>query len=138
QREVDIHIHIPEGATPKDGPSAGVTIGAALVSALTGFPTRANVAMTGEITLRGRVLPVGGIREKAVAALREGMDVVVIPLGNANELEGLPRDVTEHLRFRLVDRMDDALQEVFGREFGHPGPLRIGERDFDGGIPLSQ
>jgi ATP-dependent Lon protease len=137
-REVDIHIHIPEGATPKDGPSAGVTIGAALLSALTGFPTRPNVAMTGEITLRGRVLPVGGIREKAVAALREGMEVVIIPRGNAGDLEELPRDVTENLQFRLVDRMDDALKEVFGREFGHPGHLRLGERDFDSGVSLSQ
>ncbi len=109
-REVDLHIHIPEGATPKDGPSAGITIAVALVSALTGIPTRADVAMTGEITLRGRVLPVGGIREKAVAALRSGMRTVLIPEGNAPELELLPPEVRERVRFLPVGGMDAVLE----------------------------
>ncbi len=142
-REVDIHIHIPEGATPKDGPSAGVTIAAALVSALTGLPTRPRVAMTGEITLRGRVLPVGGIREKAVAALRVGMEKVVIPAANAGELELLPAEVRDRLDFRLVDRMDQVIEEVFGPGITLPGSTRVGDGPrgpdpVDGGIQISQ
>ncbi len=132
-REVDIHIHIPEGATPKDGPSAGVTIAAALVSALTGLPTRPRVAMTGEITLRGRVLPVGGIREKVVAAHRTGMTTVVLPAGNGAVLERLPVEVTRRLEFCLVDRMDQVLDEVFGREMTLPGSTRVGDPEHPGG-----
>jgi ATP-dependent Lon protease len=109
-REVDIHVHIPEGATPKDGPSAGITMAVALVSALTGTPTRADVAMTGEITLRGRVLPVGGIREKAVAALRSGMSTMILPRGNAPELELLPAEVRDRLAFVAVTTMDEVLE----------------------------
>jgi ATP-dependent Lon protease len=98
-KDVDIHIHIPEGATPKDGPSAGITIAAALISALTKTPSRTDVAMTGEITLRGRVLAVGGIREKAVAALREGLKKVLLPAANAPELELMPQEVIDGLEF---------------------------------------
>ena len=147
-RDVDIHIHIPEGATPKDGPSAGITIAAALISALTGLATRPDVAMTGEITLRGRVLPVGGVREKAVAALRIGMRTVVLPTGNAREVETLPPEIRKRLDFRLVDRMDQALDEVFGPGVALPGTtgdreFPAGDRDFpsgplDGGVSLSQ
>jgi ATP-dependent Lon protease len=111
-RDVDLHIHIPEGATPKDGPSAGITIAAALVSALLGTPTRGDVAMTGEITLRGRVLPVGGIREKAVAALRSGISTVVIPAGNEADLTLLPTEVRDRLTFRAVETMDEVLDLV--------------------------
>ena len=109
-RTVDLHIHIPEGATPKDGPSAGITIAVALVSALTGAPSRPDVAMTGEITLRGRVLPVGGIREKAVAALRSGMTTVLVPAGNSSELDMLPAEVRERVRFIAVSSMDEVLE----------------------------
>ncbi len=116
--EVDVHIHIPEGATPKEGPSAGVTIAAALVSALTGIPTRGDVALTGEITLRGRVLPVGGIKEKAVAALRNGIATVVLPEGNTSELDLLPAEVRERVRFRPVDRMDAVLDLVLAARPG--------------------
>jgi ATP-dependent Lon protease len=108
-QSVDIHIHIPEGATPKDGPSAGITIAVALISALTETPARADVAMTGEITLRGRVLPVGGIKEKAVAALRHGIRRVVLPAANASELELLPEEVRDGLEFLPVGTMDDVL-----------------------------
>ncbi len=108
-RTVDLHIHIPEGATPKDGPSAGITIAVALVSALTGAPSRPDVAMTGEITLRGRVLPVGGIREKAVAALRSGMKTVLVPAGNSSELDMLPPEVRERVHFIAVSSMDEVL-----------------------------
>ncbi|MEX0935421.1 MAG: endopeptidase La [Gemmatimonadota bacterium] len=110
--EVDLHIHIPEGATPKDGPSAGITIAAALVSALLGTPTRPDVAMTGEITLRGRVLPVGGIKEKAVAALRNRIRTVVLPAGNASEIERLPAEVRDRISFQPVSRMDQVLDLV--------------------------
>ena len=111
-QEVDIHIHIPEGATPKDGPSAGITIATALISALTGTPSRADVAMTGEITLRGRVLAVGGVKEKAVAALREGMTKVLLPAANAPELELMPEEVIAGLEFVPVRTMDEVLTEA--------------------------
>ncbi len=108
-KDVDIHVHIPEGATPKDGPSAGITMAVALVSALTATPTCAEVALTGEITLRGRVLPVGGIKEKSVAALRAGILTVVLPAGNEPELELLPQEVRERVRFVPVRTMDEVL-----------------------------
>jgi ATP-dependent Lon protease len=110
--KVDVHIHIPEGATPKDGPSAGITIAVALISALTDTPTRADVAMTGEITLRGRVLGVGGVKEKAVAALRSGMRRVVLPAANASEIELLPAEVRENVEFDLVQTMDEVMDAV--------------------------
>ena len=111
-KDVDIHIHIPEGATPKDGPSAGITIATALISALTGTPSRADVAMTGEITLRGRVLAVGGVKEKAVAALREGLSKVLLPAANAPELELMPEEVIDGLEFVPVRTMDEVLTEA--------------------------
>jgi ATP-dependent Lon protease len=110
--KVDVHIHIPEGATPKDGPSAGITIAVALISALTDTPTRADVAMTGEITLRGRVLGVGGVKEKAVAALRSGMRRVVLPAANASDIELLPAEVREQVEFDLVRTMDEVMDAV--------------------------
>ena len=108
-REIDIHIHLPEGATPKDGPSAGITIAVALISALTDTPTSADVAMTGEITLRGRVLAVGGVKEKAVAALRSGVKRVILPAANVPELELLPEEVRMGIEFVPVNVMDDVL-----------------------------
>jgi ATP-dependent Lon protease len=109
-QEVDIHIHIPEGATPKDGPSAGITIAVALISALTEIPTRSDVAMTGEITLRGRVLGVGGIKEKAVAAYQGGIRKVILPASNAGDLEVLPDEVCDGIRFQLARTMDEVLE----------------------------
>jgi ATP-dependent Lon protease len=107
--EVDIHIHIPEGATPKDGPSAGITIAVALISALTDIPTRSDVAMTGEITLRGRVLGVGGVKEKAVAAFQGDIKRVLLPHTNQGDLERLPDEVRRGVDFVLVRTMDEVL-----------------------------
>ena len=101
-KEHDFHIHVPEGATPKDGPSAGIAMGTALVSALAGIPVRANVAMTGEITLRGEVLPIGGLKEKLLAALRGGIDTVLIPWENERELIEIPKNIKQNLAIRAV------------------------------------
>jgi ATP-dependent Lon protease len=105
----DIHIHVPAGATPKDGPSAGITISTALISALTKRPVRADVAMTGEITLRGRVLPVGGLKEKILAAHRAGIKVFILPNKNRQDLEDIPRKALRDLQFVYVNCMDDVL-----------------------------
>jgi ATP-dependent Lon protease len=108
-RNRDLHLHIPAGATPKDGPSAGIAIATAIVSALTGIPIRGDVAMTGEITLRGRVLPIGGLKEKAVAAHRHSIRHVLIPHQNFRELEELPEEVRTGLTFHAVKTMEDVL-----------------------------
>lgn len=108
----DIHLHVPEGAVPKDGPSAGVTITAALASLLTGKPTRSNIAMTGEITLRGKVLPVGGIKDKVLAAHRLGVDTVILPAKNENDLDDIPEQVRDDLTFILVDNLGEVLKAV--------------------------
>ncbi len=100
-KTLDVHIHVPEGAVPKDGPSAGVTMVTALVSALTGIPVRQDVAMTGEMTLRGRVLPSGGLKEKTLAAFRAGIRVLVIPKENHKDLEDIPPQVLA--RFKVVE-----------------------------------
>ena len=106
----DIHIHVPEGATPKDGPSAGVTIAAAMVSALTEKPARQDVAMTGEITLRGRVLPIGGVKEKLLAAYRAGIHTVLLPRENEKDLQELPEKVAGWFDLHLTDTVDDVLR----------------------------
>jgi len=105
----DIHVHVPAGAVPKDGPSAGVTIATALASLLTGHPVRADVGMTGEITLRGQVLPVGGIKEKMLAAHRAGLRTVIIPKRNEKDLDDLPQEIRDEMKFVLVDRVDEVL-----------------------------
>ncbi len=109
----DIHVHVPEGAVPKDGPSAGVTLAAAILSAITNEPAQKNVAMTGEITLRGNVLPVGGIREKLLAAHRLGINKVLIPEKNERDLEELPEQAKKELEIHLLKTMDDVLFHVF-------------------------
>jgi ATP-dependent Lon protease len=114
-RDIDIHIHVPEGAMPKDGPSAGITMAVALVSALTGVPTRTDVAMTGEITLRGTVLPIGGLNEKAVAARRAGIKTVLIPRANEKDLTEIPEEVRAELEFVRVENMDQVLELALDR-----------------------
>ncbi|MCB0011490.1 MAG: endopeptidase La [Anaerolineales bacterium] len=106
----DVHLHVPEGAVPKDGPSAGITMAAALISAFTGRPVRRDVGMTGEITLRGRVLPVGGIREKALAARRAGVTTFILPKKNMNSLEDIPKRLRQDLHFVFVERMPEVWQ----------------------------
>jgi ATP-dependent Lon protease len=114
-QDIDIHIHVPEGAIPKDGPSAGITMAVALVSALTGVPTRPDVAMTGEITLRGTVLPIGGLTEKVVAAKRAGAKVIIIPKANAKDLVEIPIKVRRGLHFIEVEHMDEVLRHALDR-----------------------
>lgn len=123
----DIHIHVPAGAVPKDGPSAGVTIATALTSLLTGRPVRADVGMTGEVTLRGQVLPVGGIKEKVLAAHRAGLRIVILPKRNEKDLEDLPSDVRDQIEFVLVDRVDEVLMTALRN--GHPSDSPEGSDD---------
>ncbi len=111
----DFHVHVPEGATPKDGPSAGVAVCTALVSALTGIPVKSSVAMTGEITLRGEVLPIGGLKEKLLAALRGGIETVLIPLENERELVEIPKNIKQGLAIRPVRWIDEVLEVALQR-----------------------
>ena len=117
-RNRDLHVHIPAGATPKDGPSAGIAIATAIVSALTGIPVRGDVAMTGEITLRGRVLPIGGLKEKAVAAHRNRVAHVLIPYQNGRDLDDVPAEVRSSVSFHPVRTMDEVLQLALDRREG--------------------
>jgi ATP-dependent Lon protease len=123
--QIDIHVHVPEGAIPKDGPSAGITMATALVSALTRVPVRKDIAMTGEITLRGRILPVGGVKEKVLAAHRGGIKTILLPRECEKDLREVPRKVREAMSLRLMDHMDEVLREALAapaREaFGRPG-----------------
>ena len=112
----DIHIHFPEGAVPKDGPSAGITVTVALISALTGMPVRRDVAMTGEVTLRGRVLAIGGLREKTMAAYRVGVKTVIIPAENEADLENIDQTVRKNLDFVMAENVDDILETVLVRK----------------------
>jgi ATP-dependent Lon protease len=111
--KTDVHIHVPAGAVPKDGPSAGVAIAAALMSLFRARPIHQNLAMTGEVTLTGRVLPVGGVREKILAARRAGIHVVLIPHHNEKDLSELPTEVKADVSFHLIDTLDDVVPHLF-------------------------
>jgi ATP-dependent Lon protease len=108
-KENDIHIHVPEGAVPKDGPSAGITIATSIISAMTGIPIKKDVAMTGEITIRGRILPIGGLKEKSLAARRAGISTILIPIDNEKDLEEIPSVVKDKIKFILAKDMDTVL-----------------------------
>ncbi len=128
--KVDLHVHVPDGGTPKDGPSAGITLATTIASALTRVPVKSNVAMTGEITLRGRVLPIGGLKEKLIAALRGGVATVIIPKENEKDIKDLPAQIKKSLDIIPVDHMD----EVLAHALAVPDPgafLQSGVHDFD-------
>jgi len=127
--QYDIHIHVPAGAIPKDGPSAGITIATALVSSLTGIPVRRDIAMTGEITLRGRVLPIGGLKEKALAALRAGINQVIVPEQNRKDLEDIPPRESRRFTFHLVENMDEVVSKALRKN-----PFRV-RKQARSGVP---
>jgi ATP-dependent Lon protease len=121
----DVHLHVPAGAIPKDGPSAGVAMVMAMASLFSNRPVRGDVGMTGEVTLRGRVLPVGGIKMKVLAAHRAGLTTVILPARNEKDLDDLPEEVRNTMIFKLVDTIDDALRVGFGMEAEEPSNERV-------------
>jgi ATP-dependent Lon protease len=115
-RNLDVHVHIPEGAIPKDGPSAGITMATTICSALTRIPVRGDVAMTGEITLRGKVLGIGGLKEKLLAAHRHGIDEAIVPMDNKKDLPEIPENIRNQMKIHFVESMDEVLKIALERE----------------------
>jgi ATP-dependent Lon protease len=116
-QKVDLHMHIPEGAIPKDGPSAGITIAVAIISALTGNPVRRDITMTGEVTLTGKVLPIGGLKEKALAAHRVKIATILIPKDNQKDVAEIPEKVRKQIKFIAVESMDEVIKHSFKKKF---------------------
>jgi ATP-dependent Lon protease len=125
----DIHVHVPAGAIPKDGPSAGVTMASAVVSALSGRPVRHDIAMTGEITLRGRVLPIGGVKEKVLGAVRSGITRIILPKENEADLEDLPTEVREKIEVFLVQELGEVLALTLRGATFREGRLLFGDEN---------
>jgi ATP-dependent Lon protease len=127
-RSLDVHLHIPEGAIPKDGPSAGITIATTIASALTGIAVRGDVAMTGEITLRGKVLPIGGLKEKLLAAHRHGVNEAIMPADNQKDLPDIPEHIRAAMKLHFVENMDEVLKIALVSEpqpLATPPPVRM-------------
>jgi ATP-dependent Lon protease len=126
--KTDVHIHVPAGAIPKDGPSAGVTMATALASVFTNAPVRKDIAMTGEVTLRGRVMPIGGLKEKTLAARRAGINTIILPKENEKDLEDIPKNVRQNMKFIFAETMDEVIFNALRKKL----PRRIVHKKLPG------